>query len=82
MGFSHGLWSWALDPWLFARVNTLLVSQRSHSDMDTVLEMSSVKSWSWSTRMEDDDDGISLASELPSMLLGSLGRWTSCGGRR
>lgn len=67
-------------PQLFSRVNTLLDAKGSHSDLGVVLKVSLLKdlakSWSWSTSMEDND-GVSLVSALPSMLLGSLGGWTS-----
>lgn len=67
-------------PWLFLMVNTQLGAKGPHSDVDIVLKMSLLKdpakSWSWATSMKEND-GVSLVSALPSMLLGSLGRWTS-----
>lgn len=57
-------------PWLFVRVNSLLGGKGSHSDMDVVLEVSLVKDPAkpWM----EDDDGVSLASTLSSMLVGSV----------
>lgn len=64
-------------PQLFSRVTTLLGAKGFHSDLDIVLKVSLLKdpakSWSWSNGLEDND-GISLVSVVPSMLLGFPGR--------